>query len=281
MNAPTNISARKQSAFDRALAEYLRAREALDATPVDTTSSEDELLAMDAIAAAERRLFQQTPKDLADVRALAEIAFTDPDSIPGMDLIGAVLNGIRQFDHEPSRIFNPGRWIEQFKRSGGGWVVTDDQVALLSPVPQTDAIESLLWELRTRGGEEQVKLIIRETEPVASPTRISTTRAQWEHIQRRYEVETARMAENEGNPYQGTVDDPECEKAEALTAQIVEAYDAVAEELLRFPAPDAGALRFKLALMACDHFGAFNSRHSREFAQVIAADAARLLAGEA
>ena len=54
MNAPTNISAREQSAFDRALAEYLRAREALDAMPVDTTSSEDEQLAMDAMAAAER-----------------------------------------------------------------------------------------------------------------------------------------------------------------------------------------------------------------------------------
>lgn len=281
MNAPTNISAREQRAFDRALAEYLRAREALDAMPVDTTSSEDEQLAMDAMAAAEHRLFRQTPQNMADVRALAEIAFTDPDSIPGMDLIGAVMNGIRQFDHEPSRIFKPGRWIEQFKRSGGGWVVTDDQVALLSPVPQTDAIESLLWELRTRGGEEQVKSIIRETEPVAAPLPASPNRTQWEHIQRRYEIEAARMAENESSPYQGTADDPECEKAEALTAQIVEAYDAVAEELVRFPAPDAEALHFKLALMACDHFGAFNSRHSREFAQVIAADAARLLAGEA
>ncbi len=281
MNTFTKDFARPQSGFDRSLAEYLRARDALDAKPVETTSCEDEQLAMDAVAAAENRLFKQTPRSLADVRALAEIAFTDPDSIPGMDLIGAVMNGIRQFDHEPSRIFNPGRWIEQFKRSGGGWVVTDDQVALLSPFPQTDAIDCLLWELRTRGGEEQVKSIIRETELVAAPALATASRLHWEHIQRRYEVEAARMAENEGNPYQGTVDDPECERAEALTAQIVEAYDAVAEELMRFPAPDVEALQFKLALMACDHFGAFNSRQSHEFAQVIAADAARLLAGEA
>lgn len=281
MTTTTTTRAREESAFDRCLAEYLQAREALDALPVDTTSADDERIAMDAMCAAERRLFKQTPQNIADVRALAEVAFTDPDSIPGMDLIGAVLTGIRAFDPAPSRVFDPAKWVEQFREYGGGWVVRDGRVDLLTPVPASDTLTTLMWELRTRGGEEQVKSIIRDLDPAARIATGERERAKWEHIQRRYEIEAARMAENEGRPYRGTLDDPECEKAEELTARIVEAYDAVAEELLRFPAPDAEALRFKLALMACDHFGAFNNRHAPEFAKIIAADAARILSAEA
>ncbi len=277
MGMITTAVSSRETDFDRALAEYLHARNTLDSLPAETTSGPDELVAMDAMGAAERRLFRQTPQNIADVRALAEITFNDPDSVPGWDLIGAVLNGLRLFDYAPSRVFQPDRWIESYRRFGGGWVANEQGVQLLMPVPAGDALDGLMWELRTRGGEEQVKAIIAAGEPVTSPAVKAIERARWEHVVRRFEIEAARMAANEEEPYRGTIDDPECEKAEALTAQIVEAYDAVAEELLRFPAPDAEALRFKLRLMACDHYGAFNQRHAPDFAKIIAADADRLL----
>lgn len=277
MNAPTNISARPQSAFDRTLAEYLHARDTLNAMPIDTTSGEDEQLAMDAVTAAERRLFKQKPQNIGDVRALAEILWADPDSIPCQEMIGTVLKGLCQFDCAPSRVFDAARWVERYREWGGGWVVNDGDVQLLMPVPAGDVLEALMWELQTRGGEGQVKGIIRNRDPITAPASEAAARIRWQHVLRRYQVEAASMAENEGTPYTGTIDDPECEKAEALTAQIVDAYDAVAEELMRFPAPDVEALRFKLRLMACDHFGAFNHRHAPEMAKIIAADADRLI----
>lgn len=280
MTDNTTTAAPRQTAFNRALAEYLLARDTLDALPDDTTTHEAETLAMDALCAAERRLFKQTPQNIADVRALAEVAFADPDSLPGWELIGAVLNGLRQFDPEPSRVFNPTKWVDAYRRFGGGWVVTDEGVQLLMPVPASDTLENLMWELRTRGGEDAVKAVIEAGEHIASPAVETTDRLTWENIKRRYEAEDERMAENEATPYTGTIDDPECAKAEAKTAEIVDAYDAAAEALLRFPAPDAEALAFKLKVMAGDFFAMFHSRHGSELAKIIAADAARLL-GEA
>lgn len=278
MTDNTTTRTPQQTAFDRALAEYLLARDTLDSLPVETATREAETLAMDAMGAAEGRLFRQTPQNIADVRALAEIAFNDPDSLPGWDLIGAVLNGLRLFDYEPSRVFSAAKWVDTYRRFGGGWVVTDEGVQLLMPVPASDTLESLMWELQTRGGEDAVKAIIVSGEPVASPAIETSDRRTWGNIKRRFEVEAARMDANEATPYQGTIDDPECAKAEALTAQIVDAYDACAEELLRFPAPDAEALRYKLVVMASDYFASINERHYGELAKIVAADAERLLA---
>lgn len=274
----TTTPAPTQSRFDAALADYLRERDRLDGLPVETTSSEDEDRAMEVAIAAERRLFKQPVQNVGDVRSLAEIAWRDPDSIPDVSMIGAVINGLRQLDgNAPSRTFRAENWLTHYERLGGGWTSVEGEVSLLAPVPVSEGLKAMLWELDTRGGREQVKAIIRDTKPFAAPAMDNPARLQWDHMRRRFEVEAARMEQNEATPYRGTIDDPECEKAEDLTAQIVEAYDSVAEELLRFPAPDAEALAFKLELMASNHFGAFNNRHAPEFAQALAADAARLL----
>lgn len=278
MTSITPRAAAAQTAFGEALADFLSARDALDALPVETTSSEDELRAMDAMGAAERRLFDKTPQTVADIRALAEIAWSDIDAPPTADMIGKVLSGLRVIDGQPSRVFNAAKWVADFRRFGGGWVVTDTGVQLLQPVPAGDQLDNLMWELRTRGGEDAVKAIIQAGEPIATPASEAPDRLRWENIKRRFEVEVARMKANEATPYRGTIDDPECAKAEALTGQIVDAYDASADELLRFPAPHAEALRFKLALLAEDRFTMCQHNDAGEFAKIVAADADRLLA---
>lgn len=63
MDQTTTTTRRQESDFDPNLADYLHARDTLDALPSETTSGEAELLAMDAMGAAERRLFRQTPQN--------------------------------------------------------------------------------------------------------------------------------------------------------------------------------------------------------------------------
>lgn len=162
MNAITTTTAPTQSRFDAALAEYLRERDRLEAMPVETTSREDEGRAMEAMAAAEDRLFRHAPQTVSDVRALAEITWRDPDSIPDASMIGAVINGLRQLDgNAPSRTFAPESWLRNYERLGGGWTNVEGEVSLLAPVPSHDGLQAMLWELDTRGGREQVKVAIR------------------------------------------------------------------------------------------------------------------------
>ncbi|MBY8335892.1 hypothetical protein KYN89_02405 [Alteriqipengyuania sp. NZ-12B] len=115
---------------------------------------------------AERKLFATKPRTVTDVRALAEIAFRDPDSIPGADLIGSVLNGLRDLDdNAPSPTFDPEQWLVLYERCGGGWVrPAGRELTLCAPVPASDGIQASLWELETRGGREQVLRLIEERE---------------------------------------------------------------------------------------------------------------------
>lgn len=268
----TTTPTREQSGFDRALADFLAARAALDALPVATTSCEDEQIAMDAMCAAEQRLFRQTPQSLADVRALAEILWTDPDSIPGQDMIGAVLIGLRQIDGQPSRVFNPAKWVADYRSFGGGWVVSEDRVTLMQPVPASDTLTSLMWELHTRGGEEEVKAIIAAGEAVQAP---GIAVNEWEALCRRYE--DAKAAVDAHKEPEGTVcGSPENIAHEAETERLANAQADAFDAVMLTPAPHAPALAYKLAINSS--FGAGELWHrGAEIAEQLAADAARLL----
>lgn len=272
MTHDTTTTTRPQTAFDRALADFLSARDALDALPVDTTSGEVEMRAADAMGAAERRLFNTTPQTIADVRALAEICWCDSDSLPTADMIGKVLSGLRQIDGQPSRVFNPAKWVADYRRFGGGWVVTDDRVTLMQPVPCDDTLTNLMWELHTRGGEQQVKAIIAAGEAVQAP---GIAVNEWEALCRRYEE--AKTAIDAHREPEGTVfGSPEQQAHEAETERLADAQSDAFDAVMLTPAPHAPALAYKLAINSS--FGGGEAWHKgAEIAEQLAADAARLL----
>lgn len=280
MNAPTNISAREQSAFDRALAEYLRARNSLNAMPVETTSQEDELIAMDAMGAAEERLFKADAKSIEDVRALAEIAWQEPASTPSDDMVAAVLVALRKLAPGQSRTFDAKTWLKCFIEHGGGWTNRDGKVALVSPVPAGETLQGLLWELRTRGEEDQVKaLIISRGEPLSSDALNVSAQEEWKRLRRDYGIAKAALnahTEPKGYAFGSAENDAHEAETERLANAQADAFDA----LMLHPAPDLTALAHKLAV----HSGFLqgdNWHKGAEIAEQLAADAARLLAGEA
>lgn len=272
MTHDTTTTTRQQTAFDRALANFLGARDALDALPVETTDGEVELRAMDAMGAAERRLFETTPETIGDVRALAEICWSDTDGIPTTYLIGKVLSGLRQIDGQQSRVFNPAKWVADYRRFGGGWVVTEDRVTLMQPVPSDDTLTNLMWELHTRGGEEQVKAIIAAGEAVQAP---GIAVNEWKALCRRYE--DAKAAINAHKEPEGTVcGSPDNIAHEAETERMANAQADAFDAVMLTPAPHAPALAYKLAINSS--FGAGELWHKgAEIAEQLAADAARLL----
>ena len=272
MEQTTTATTRPQSRFDEALTEYLRERDRLEAMPVETTSREDEGRAMEAMAAAERRLFNKTPQTVGDVRVLAEIAWRDPDSIPDVSMIGAVINGLRQLDgNTPSRTFEPESWLRNYERLGGGWTNVEGEVSLLAPVPTHDGLQAMLWELDTRGGREQIKAAIRAKDSAASVAPI-----RWGCLCRGYEkaksAVDAHMAIGNPHPFGSH----ECDEQEATMEALATAQGDAYNALMLFPASDAAALAYKLstqlAFLGGDHWN-----ENAEIAKQLAADAANLL----
>ena len=263
-----------QSRFDEALTEYLRERDRLEAMPVETTSREDEGRAMEAMAAAERRLFNKTPQTVSDVRALAEIAWRDPDSLPDVSMIGAVINGLRQIDgNAPSRTFEPDSWLRNYERLGGGWTNVEGEVSLLAPVPTPEGLQAMLWELDTRGGREQVKAAIRSL-PDGAITVPASVR--WQSLCRAYDEAAEAMKAHEAikNPHR--YDSPECEAHEAETERLAIAEGEAFDAMMLHPAPDTAALAFKLAAQSSFTKG----QHwptADKIAARLAADAATIL----
>lgn len=274
MEKTTTTTARPQSHFDEALTEYLRERDRLEAMPVETTSREDEGRAMEAMAAAERRLFNKTPQTVSDVRALAEIAWRDPDSIPDASMIGAVINGLRQLDgNTPSRTFQPDNWLRHYERLGGGWTNVEGVVSLLAPVPMPDGLQAMLWELDTRGGREQVKAAIRSL-PNGALTVPASVR--WQSLCRDYEQAKAAVDAHMaiGNPH--PFGSHECDEQEATMEALATAQGDAYNALMLFPALDAAAVAYKLstqfAFLGGDHWN-----ENAEIAKQLAADAATIL----
>lgn len=269
----TSTTNREPSAFDAALADYMKTRAVLNELPAHIGGDEERRL-MDAQGVAEDRLFRQPPKSIADIRALAEIAWQDPASLPTSDMIATVLKGLRSLDgNAPSRTFDAKWWLYSFERFGGGYVVRGDEVLIVTPIPQSEALIGLLWELETRGGREQVKAAIREREAAkANPKG-------WRELRERVEAEDARLRANDQTSQVAAFGTPECEAAEARTAQIVESYDAAVDAIMRFPAPNPEALRYKLAILATERFTIGHDDNAADFARQVKADADALLAG--
>lgn len=271
MEPTTTTTTAKQSAFDSALDDYNRARQALDAIPIATTTSDAETVAMDALDAAERRLLNQKPQNLSDVRAMAEIVWADPDGIPCEDRIAAVLNGLRKLDGQPSRTFSATAWLEQFEILGGGWTNIDGEVSLLAPVPVHDGLKAMLWQLDTTGSREQVKAAIRHKDSAASVAPI-----RWEAVRRAYDEAAKAMKAHEAieNPHR--YDSTECKAHEAKTDRLATAEGEAFDAMMLHPAPDASALSFKLTA----HSAFTKGMHwptADKIAKQLAADAANLL----
>lgn len=153
-----------QSRFQQALAAYNAAFTAMTSAPRDGDEKADNARYAVMIE-AERNLFAIQPNTINDVRALAEITFRDPDSIPGWDLIGAVLNGLRHLDgNATSPTFDPAAWLDLYEQCGGGWINRGDELTLCAPIPQSEGVQSLLFELETRDGTKQVLDLIRQRE---------------------------------------------------------------------------------------------------------------------
>ncbi|KZY55398.1 hypothetical protein A3736_01865 [Erythrobacter sp. HI0063] len=273
MTNTTTTPASTQSAFDRAIADYGHARAALDALPVETTSSEVEQIAMDAVYTAERRLLRQSPQNVSDVRAMAEIVWADPDSIPCEDSIAAVLNGLRKLDGKPSRTFSATAWLVQFERLGGGWTDVEGEVSLLTPVPTNDGLKSLLWQLDTTGGREQVKAAIRSKSDAVSAVVAPTD---WDTLCRNYERAKSAVDAHHaiGNPH--PFGSAECNLQEATMETLATAQGDAFTALMLFPAPNAAALAYKLATQLT-FLGGDQWHESSAIAKQLAADAASLL----
>ncbi len=280
MNAPTNMSAHAQSGFDRALGDYLRARDSLNAMPVETTSAEDETIAMDAMDAAQARVFKAEPESLADVRALAELTWQEPASQPSEELIEAVLAGIRKFAPGESRTFNAKTWLHYFTVHGGSWVNVDGEVKLLSPVPSGETLNGLLWELRTRGGEAQVKAVIMESGCAVSaePSTVSGG-SEWERLRADYEAAAVSM-QNHIQPRGHAFGSAENDAYEAETERLANIQADAFDQMMLHPAPDPSALAYKLTTQSAFLQGD-NWHKGAEIAAQLAADGKRLLSGEA
>ena len=271
MENHTTTTTTEQSAFTRALDEWLSNRRALDALPV--TDTEVETRFMDALSAAERRLFKATPKTIADVRALAEIAWQDADSLPPRELVASILMNLRRLDNDaPSRTFNPEAWLSWFERSGGGWVEREGEIILLVPSTGNNVADAM-WQLETLGGLEQVRELIRQRHvPQTAPVQT------WGTLKSAYETASARLDEHCAirSPEVG---DDAIDNYETKTGVLADARADALTDLILFPAPNCKALAFKLRAYDAVIGGDSWTRGSELVAQ-LAADAA-WLAGEA
>lgn len=147
---------------------------------------------------------------------------------------------------------------------------------------EADALDNLRDGIKARAFSGIATLIaLAQSQIDADEERRWRTGAigEWNTVRATYDAEDRRMQQNEATPYRGTIDDPECAIAEAKTAEIVGAYDKAADALLRFPAPNKEALRFKLAVLATSHFATMQHNDAADYAKQVRADADALLAG--
>lgn len=261
----------QHTGFDKALELYNRRTASLDALP-SNVSQDMETEACDLRTAAERQLFRQKVHSVADVRALAEVIFLDPDALPMPEHTTALLNALRSLDkRNPSRTFNPSAWLRALERHGGGWVMQDDEVSFLYPGNKPEVIDSLMWELETRDGCEAVKEEIRKRE--ASSVEAKPT---WQTLLSAYQTADARLKEHSAEVDTSKCGSPENVAHEAKTDRLADEHTEALEALLRYPSPDKAAFAFKARVLA-EH-QAYQWATGKELTGIIADEAEQLAA---
>lgn len=257
------------SSFDEKLEVWRRCRVELSELPLEAAADDEDRLC-NALEAAERKLMGQRVESASDLRALAEIIWPDPSSIPPRQMMTTFFAALRQLDRSASRTFDPKAWVSQFKRGDGGWVERDGEILLLSPTPQSDLIAALFWEMETRGARELVENEIRRRAAVPDGPQSAWTKAVSAYQATKAELDAHQFTTN--NSKLGT---DECTAYENKTERLANKHSAALEALFVCPSPNAEALRFKLRLFASEQLSDWHRNH--EFADLLATEADRLL----
>ena len=143
--------------FANALSEWKRLRLAVNAA--DYTSSNEERDGFDLLVKAEARLLDCPVQNVHELRALAEVIFQDPDSIPGADTLAKLFSAILSLDKgNDSPTFDAAGELAQFEKAGLGWVERDGAITFMDK--NGDRLDLFKWLLETRGATEQVKQVI-------------------------------------------------------------------------------------------------------------------------
>ena len=253
-----NLPLAMRGEFALAIDDYRNRRAAV-------ATANDEQAAIDLLVAAERRALSFQASSISELRAIAEIIWSDEDSLPSSEMVTAFFASLCNLDKNPSPTFDPVRWLTDYEAGGGGWIERDDEIHFLSA--DTDASRLAMWELKTRNGAEQVKAIIRNrTAPDTN----------WGQLVSNYETAKARLDEYQSVERNLAMGTPENAAHEAKIDELADAHFDAALALLSSPAPDAKAYAYKM--QAYHDAEAFQWSRNHEVTKDLVDDAKRLAA---
>ena len=156
----TSISASMThaSAFEKALAQYLTARNNLNDAPAEPSAAGEDV-ASAAYYHSEERMPREPVESLADFRAKFDCLFLDPASIAGPDVLLQLFADLRRLtDGARSELFEPARWLAFFEKKGGMYCVRGEEVFLLTPTGAN--LSDLMFELEASGGRDDVNALL-------------------------------------------------------------------------------------------------------------------------
>lgn len=254
--------------FANALSEWKRLRLAVNAA--DYTTSNGEQDGFDLLVKAEARLLDSPVQNVHELRALAEVIFQDPDSIPGADTLAKLFSAILSLDKgNDSPTFDAAGELAQFEKAGLGWVERDGAITFMDN--NGDRLDLFKWLLETRGATEQVK------QAIADRTDDRETQSAWAANLSAYQTAKARLDEHQfrtgERPAFGT---QESKDDEDKLTDLSNAHYAATVMLLTTPAPTVAAYRQKVELHANEQAYLWND--NQQIAEALATDAKSLLA---
>lgn len=252
--------------FQKALAVWLARRNELNEAPLDIDQRrEDELT--DLLFAAEEKVLSESPSSFSELRALTELIFQDPGSMPSPHLLSALFAALRKLDgNGPSPTFNAKDWLRYFERANGGWIERDGEIVLVHPAKPSDLMQELLWVLETRDGLAAVRDEIRSRSGRPS-------HSEWPTLLSRYLAAEARMNVHEAVIDSSAFGSPENIAHEELTAKLADEHSAALEALFAYPSPSVEAFRAKVRLYHTQQL--YDWTDAGTFARVLAEEAER------
>ena len=264
----SNLPKQPCGQFASALSDWKRQRLTLNAA--DYASSDDEQNGFDLLAKAEARLLDSPVQNVHELRALAEVIFQDPDSIPGADTLAKLFGAMRSLDKgNDSPTFDAAAELAQFEKAGLGWVERDGAITFMDN--NGDRLDLFKWLLETRGATEQVK------QAIANRSEDRETPSAWATNLSAYQTAKARLDEHQFStgerPAFGT---QESKDDEDKLTDLSDAHYAATVTLLTTPAPTVAAYRQKVELHATEQAYLWND--NQQIAEALATDAISLLA---
>lgn len=155
----TSAPAAHVSRFERALAEYLFARDFLNGF-VSGVIREETDFAATAYCALDNQLIKAPAMSIQDLRTKFEMLWEETSSDPCTDHILALFEDLQRLTGDvPSQLFQPDGWLRRFEKKGGMYCVRDREVFLLTP--KSADLDNLMFELKASGGREAVNELIR------------------------------------------------------------------------------------------------------------------------